>query len=74
MGPRDEYHKFLYKVNTILLFHLAVLHLYQLNRSNMLNARKIQKFVMCSVAKTFCYEVQLPLSFLFRFIAKGVGW
>ena len=27
-------------------FFLAVLHLYQLNRSDMLNARKIQEFVM----------------------------
>ena len=27
-------------------FHLAVLNLYQLNRSDMLNARKIQEFVM----------------------------
>ena len=27
-------------------FYLAVLHLYQLNRSDMLNARKIQEFVM----------------------------
>ena len=27
-------------------FYLAVLHLYQLNRSDMLNERKIQEFVM----------------------------
>ena len=45
MGLRDEYHKFLYKVIFILL-NLAMLHLYQLNRSDMLNARKIQEFVM----------------------------
>ena len=46
MGPRDEYHKFLSKVISILFFYLAVLHLDQLNRSDMLNARKIQEFVM----------------------------
>ena len=39
MGPRDEYHKFLYK-------DLPLFYLYQLNRSYMLNARKIQEFVM----------------------------
>ena len=37
MGPRDEYHKF---------FYFAVLHLYQLYRSDLLNERNIQEFVM----------------------------
>ena len=41
MGLRDEYHKFLYKVyiypSFILLNHLLPLHLYQLNRFDMLN-------------------------------------
>ena len=37
MGPRDEYHKFLYKVKIYPSFYLAVLHLYQLNRFDMIN-------------------------------------